>query len=290
MDSTLRSIADCRCQNAEGPLWHPDEGRLYWTDIPGKRLYRTDTTLEAFEVVFEGEQIGGYTIQDDGSLLMFGEDCSIRCLKDGVLHTLIDFVEEERGTRFNDVIADPEGRVFCGTMPMPGRAGHLYRLDPDGSMTAVLSGLTVSNGLGFSPDLAALYHTDSDMRTIMRYPYDRASGALGEGELFAQVNEGAGVPDGMTVDVEGFVWSGHWNGGVLVRYDPDGREVARIDFPARKVTCPSFGGPDYEDLFVTTAGGDNREEEGPGAGRVYQLRPGVRGRPEFRSRIEIPGV
>ena len=107
--------------------------------------------------------------------------------------------------------------------------------------------------------------------------------------MFAQVprTEGEGHPDGMTVDAEGYVWSARWDGYCLVRYAPDGREVGRITFPTKKVSCPVYGGADYRDLYVTTAGGQDKAENGEGAGALFRVRPGVRGVPEFRSRVGL---
>ena len=99
--------------------------------------------------------------------------------------------------------------------------------------------------------------------------------------------EGEGGPDGMTVDADGFVWVAKWDGGCLIRFRPDGTEDQRIAFPAKQVSCPTFGGDDYTDLYVTTAGGHNRAANGPGAGCLYRIRAGFRGVPEFQSRVGI---
>jgi D-xylono/L-arabinono-1,4-lactonase len=91
----------------------------------------------------------------------------------------------------------------------------------------------------------------------------------------------------MTVDAEGYIWSARWDGGCLVRYAPDGTEDLRITFPAKKVSCVIFGGDDYTDMYVTTAGGQNKAEEGSGAGALFRLNLGIKGVPEFRSRIGL---
>jgi D-xylonolactonase len=231
--------------------------------------------------------VGGFTIQADGKLLLFMERGAIRTWKNGFQETIVPEIPEERNSRFNDVIADPEGRVFCGTMPTRERLGRLYRLDPDGSLRIVVEGVGISNGMGFTPDLKHMYYTDSRARTIYLYDYDRASGEISNPRVFVTVPEGEGVPDGMTVDAEGYVWSARWDGGCVVRYAPDGTEVMRIPFPAKKVSCPTFGGEDYRDLYVTTAGGQNKAEEGEGAGALFCVKVGVQGVPEFRSRIGL---
>jgi len=282
-------IADYQCQTGENPLWHPLEKRLYWTDIPRGRLFWFDPATGRHELCYEGHVIGGFTIQADGALLLLGEHGAVRTWRDGRLETLVDGLPEEEGNRFNDCIADPEGRVYCGALSTPRRPGRLYRLDRDRSFTVIEEGLGTSNGMGFTPDHTRLYHSDSNdrVRKIHVYDYDRVTGALRNRRLFVEARPDEGKPDGLTVDAEGFVWSARWNGGMLLRHSPEGKEVARVLFPARKVSSAAFGGPDLADLYVTTAGGDQRAEEGPGAGVLYRLRPGVRGLPEFFSRIGL---
>jgi len=282
-----RLLVDCQCENAEGPLWHPIEQRLYWTDIPAGHLFRYDPTTETHEQIYSGEPVGGFTIQLDGSLLLFKSRGTIERWHNGEITTVIPEIPEERETRFNDVIADPAGRVFCGTMPTGDRLGRLYRLDLDRSLTVILDGTEVSNGMGFAPTHQQLYYTESDKCKIYLFDYDQATGNLSNQRVYVSTPDDGSVPDGMTVDAEGYVWSGRWNGGHLFRYAPDGTEVLRIPFPAKKVTSVTFGGPDYTDIFVTTAGGDNREVEGAGAGAVFHLNLGIQGVPELMSRIEV---
>jgi sugar lactone lactonase YvrE len=281
-------IADYHCVTGEGPLWHPDERRLYWLDIPPGKLFRFDPATGQHELCYQGDgAIGGFTIQEDGALLLFGERGAISIWREGQVTPVIPEIAGETDGRFNDVIAAPGGRVFCGTMPTQAHDGRLYRLDPDGTLTTLLEGVTVSNGLGFTPDRTGVYHTDSMKKTITLFDFDEATGAISNGRIFKDLNDEAGIPDGMTVDAEGYVWSARWDGGVLVRYAPEGSEVLRVNFPALKVSSAVFGGDDYSDLYVTTAGGQDKAANGPGAGALYRLRPGVRGVPEFRSRVGL---
>ncbi|NLT72709.1 MAG: SMP-30/gluconolactonase/LRE family protein [Chloroflexi bacterium] len=280
-------VADYRCVTGEGPLWHPDEGRLYWVDIPTGRLFRLDPATGAHEQCYSGPAVGGFTLQADGKLLLFMEQGAIRLWHDGFCETIVESIPRESDSRFNDVIADPEGRVFCGTMATAAHEGRLYRLDPDGSLHVVLEDVGISNGMGFTPDARGLYYTDTRARRIDLFDYDRATGEICNRRVFSPVPEGEGGPDGMTVDAEGMVWSARWNGSCVVRLDAQGRETRRITFPAKKVSCPAFGGAGYADLYITTAGGDNKEEEGAGAGALYRVDAGVCGVPEYRSRIGL---
>ncbi|MBU7005031.1 MAG: SMP-30/gluconolactonase/LRE family protein [Theionarchaea archaeon] len=287
MEIEKEMVADYECRCGENPLWHPMEKRVYWTDITTGRLFRFDPSTGEHEKFYEGDVVGGFTVQKNGDLLLFMDRGAVKVWREGELIPVIDEVPEERDSRFNDVIADPEGRVFCGTMSTPGRAGSLYRLDRDGTLTKILGEVGCSNGMGFVPGLGRMYHTDSNVQEIMIYDYDRSTGELSSGELFLKLPEEGGNPDGMTVDSEGYVWSAIWDGGRLARYSPVGEEVLSIPFPARKVSSAIFGGEGLEEIYVTTAGGEKKEVEGQGAGGLFRLRTGHTGVPEFFSRIGI---
>src|SRR5262245_40606893 len=280
-------IADYACVTGEGPLWHPIEQRVYWVDIPKGRLFRYHPASSSHEMCFEGEALGGFTMQADQSLLLFMARGAIKIWRDGAFTSVIDEIPEERESRFNDVIADPAGRVYCGTMPTGEQLGRLYRLDRDGTLTKLLDGIGCSNGLGFTPDLRQMYYTDSAKHEIYLFDYDQETGALSNQRLFVRTPADEGIPDGMTVDAHGYIWSARWDGGCLVRYTSDGVEERRIAFPARNVSSVTFGGPDYTDMYVTTAGGDNKPEEGAGAGALFRLNLGIMGVAEFPSRIGL---
>ena len=281
-------IADYQCQIGENPLWHPGEHRLYWTDIPRGRLFRYDPATGEHEQCYSGPPVGGFTVQADATLLLFMARGAIAQWGDGHLKYILEEIPDERESRFNDVIADPAGRVFCGTMSTSSRPGRLYRLDPDGVLHLLLEGIGVSNGMGFTLDRRRMYYTDSAARSVYLLDYDENSGALSNQREWLQTPEGAGVPDGMTVDAQGYVWSARWDGSALYRYTPEGIEEQRIEFPARKVSSVAFGGDDLSDLYVTTALTDGtKAEEGAGAGALFRLRMGIRGLPEFFSRVKI---
>jgi len=284
-------VADYRNPRGENPLWHPLEKRLYWRDMPEPmvrgRMFRYDPAMGSHEQCYEGEPVGGFTIQSDGALLLFGARGSVRIWREGKLTTVIDEIPDERETWFNDVIADPLGRVFCGLHSTKSRLGRLYRLDPDGSLRIVVEGLRTSNGMGFTLDRRQMYHTDTGPREIYLYDYDIATGDLSNRRLFVRTPPGQGSPDGLTVDAEGYVWSALAGGWCVVRYSPEGLEERRIEVPARKVTSLTFGGEDYADIYITTVYAGNRQQDGWGAGALFRARPGVRGLPEFFSRVGL---
>jgi D-xylonolactonase len=279
-------IANYECVTGEGPLWHPQEGRVYWVDIPKGKLFRYEPTTGKHELYYDsGAVIGGFTFQDDGAILLFMDRGAVKLLRDGKVETIIEEIPDERESRFNDVFADPEGRVYCGTMPTQDRQGRLYRLDPDRTLTLLLEGITCSNGMGLTLDRKQLYYTDSMVKKIYLFDYDQATGAITNQRVLIDSGHEAGVPDGMTVDADGNIWSARWDGYCLTQYAPDGSELQRINFPTKKVSSVIFGGPDYTDMYVTTAGGHDKHENGETAGALYRLRLGVQGLPEFASRI-----
>jgi D-xylonolactonase len=277
-------VVDYACALGEGPLWHPAEQRLYWTDIEGGALYWYDPSSGKSEKFYEGDLVGGFTFQADGGFLLFGRKGSVREWKDGKTTTLIEGLSGEEEMRFNDVIADPAGRVFCGTIGR--KPGRLYRLDTNGMATVVLEGVGCSNGLGFTPDGRGMYYTDTVKRDIYLFDYDEATGEITNQRVFLHW-EGEGGPDGMTVDSEGGVWSAFWGGSCVVRFDSTGHETHRISFPAKKMTSLVFGGPDFSDMYITSAGGTNRPGDGTAAGALFRIAGalGFTGRAEFMSRV-----
>ena len=285
-------VADRSCPLGEGPLWHPIERRVYWLDYVRGELYKYDPATRSHEKLYEGRRVGGFTFQADGGLLLLMDGPSVATWRDGVLEYVFEGLPGERDAHFNDGIADPAGRVFSGTVPndqsrAAERLGRLYRLDAGATTTLLLDGIGISNGLGFAPDGKQMYYTDSYARQIYVFDYDVDTGNISNKRVFVETPPTDGVPDGMTVDAEGYVWSARWDGWALHRYAPDGTEDRRIRFPAKKVSSLTFGSDDLTDIYVTTAGGDDKEHEGEGAGALFRVEAGIRGRPEFYSRIGL---
>lgn len=286
---TLVPLADYACHTGEGPLYHSDEDAIYWTDIPAGRIFRLDRETGEHHAIEIGRQVGGMTLQADGALLLFCDRGTVlRRAVDGAISTIVAELPGETTTRFNDVFADLQGRVFCGTMPTKERKGRLYRLDRNGEIHKILDDIGCSNGMGFTPDRRHLYYTDTSARTIYKFAYDEATGEISDRTVFAVSENGGGYPDGLTVDSRGNIWSARWDGAALVRYNPGGVETARIPFPVKKVSSAIFGGPNYDTLYVTTAGGHQKDTDGPLAGALFELKiEGVAGVPDFLSRIGL---
>lgn len=294
MTTDVRIVADFACHTGEGPIWHPDQRLLYWTDIPTGRLFTLDPASGESRQIYSGRPVGAFTLQTDGALALFMDRGAVAIWRDGrIERTVLEDIPAERDTRFNDVIADPQGRVFCGTMSLKGaddqivKPSKLYRLDPDGRLSVLLDGIATSNGLGFSPDRRTLYYAETRARIVWQLDYDQASGGITGRREFVRVptRPSGERPDGLTVDSAGNVYCALWDGGAVVCFAPDGRLLRRIDLPCPKASSVALGGDDYRTLYITTAGGDSRERDGASAGALFALEVEVPGVPEFRSRL-----
>lgn len=292
MGIDVEMIADEACHCGEGPIWHMAEQRLYWQDSTSGRLFRFDPAAHKHEQVLKTDYIGATTVQADGSLLVFGTGCGVWRWHDNKLTPFIDPMPGE--SRYNDVAADPKGRVFAGSMPINDpdnkgkhlRLGRLYRYDTDLSVRYVEEGLGCANGIGYSLDNKTMYYVDSLAHSIDAYDYDIDTGDITNRRKLAPV-EVPLVPDGQTVDEEGCIWLAVWEGGCVKRFSPKGELMQTIELPTALTTSVMFGGPNLDELYVTSAGGNDKANRGPHAGALFRIRPGVKGRPENLSRLGL---
>lgn len=275
-------IANYHCEIGENPLWDDRRQAVYWTDIGRGRLFRYDARTGHHEPIYSGEPVGGFTLQRDGSLLLFQVNAFSILRPDGTLERLADGIDDDM-QRFNDVIADPEGRVYAGTIGKTNQSGGLYLIMPDGSVRNLFKGTGCSNGMAFSPDGHHFYWTCTTTRTVFRFDYDRASGALTNRHALIVSTDLKGVPDGLTIDTTGNLWSARWGGYAIHTYTPAGERTGQIDFPVANVSSVIFGGPKLDELYVTTAGGTEGTDGLEGA--LYRVRVAAHGLPEFRSAV-----
>jgi sugar lactone lactonase YvrE len=279
-------IADYACETGENPLWHPLEKKLYWTDIPTGRLFSYDPHTGSHAQIYSGRLVGGFTFQSDGGILLFRDCGNIALWRNGQCIELLEKILGEEDSRFNDVIAEPNGRVFCGTMSTSNAKGRLYRLDTDGQLTPILDEIGCSNGMGFSPDLKNFYHTDSFAGEIYSFDYDVIRGTLANRKIFATIPSSVGLPDGLTVDLDGNIWSALWDGSSLLQFRADGTLLRQIFLPARKVSSLTFGGDELRDIYVTTAGGNHKALEGMNAGALFRIHSAGAGHIEYFSQVK----
>lgn len=276
-------------------MWHADESALYWMDIPQGRLFRYDSVTGEHGMVREGRELGAATIQADGSLvLMGGPGCCVSKWEDGRESGIVEKVPGE--TRFNDAIADAVGRVYSGSMAKrwgttdPAELGTLYRIDTDGSIHVMDRGFGCANGMGLSPDGRTLFFIDSPSQNVYAYDVDPATADLSNRRVHLETapQGTASIPDGMTIDADGCFWVARWGDACVVRYDPAGAEMIRIELSTSCITSVAFGGADLATMFITSAGGDDPAKHGADAGALFAVEfEGVRGVPEHRSRITL---
>jgi L-arabinonolactonase len=270
-------------QLGEGPLWHPDERALYWVDINAHCFFRLDPSTGKYERFDVGQPIGCLAFRDDGGLVMALKNGFAFWEPETEAQKFIADPEADRpDTRFNDGAVDPQGRFWAGTISDEPTCG-LYRLDPDLSVHTMETGITVANGIGWSLDHRTMYFTDSAVKTIYAYDFDPVTGAIENRRPFIHTPDEVGVPDGLTIDSEGFIWSARWDGWKVTRYDPDGQVEREISLPVQRPTSCVFGGPALDALYITSASVGLSEEElkkQPLAGDLFRLKTDVKGMAE----------
>jgi sugar lactone lactonase YvrE len=262
---------DVRAELGEGALWDWRHGLLVSVDLPAGRLLLSDPGDGSTRSLSIGRPVTAAVLQGERELLLAVRDgfASID-LATGAITELVQVEAGDPGTRMNDAACDPRGRCFAGTMSVGAAepAGTLYRLDPDLSVHALLGGLTVSNGIGWSPAGDAMYHIDSHSGRVDVFDFDQAGGTPTNRRPLARVDPSWGLPDGLAVDSEGGVWVAFWDGHALRRFDAGGALTELVELPVALPTRPAFGGEQLDQLYVTTAGGP-----------ILVLEPGVSGLP-----------
>lgn len=270
----------------EGPLWDSDLNRLWWVDIPAGEIRCFDPATGTDRVIVTiGQSIGAVVRRRGGGLLAAAQHGFFFVdAHTGALAPITDPEEDLPGNRFNDGKCDPAGRFWAGTMDNGvhrNGAGSLYRLDADLSCRKMLAGVSISNGLAWSPDQRTMYYTDTSTGTVDAFDYDLASGDIANRRPIVRIAEGG--PDGMTVDAQGNLWVAQWNGWQVGCYDPiSGKKLEEIAVPAAQTASCAFGGPNLDTLYISTARegftGDRALRE-PLAGSLFAVKPGVRGLP-----------
>ncbi|MFF9981762.1 SMP-30/gluconolactonase/LRE family protein [Streptomyces erythrochromogenes] len=279
----------------EGPVWHAAHGDLLWVDITAGLVHRGDLVdrdddsglpdLRLTTTVGLDRPVGAVAPCASGGLIAAAGTTFLRIDEAGAMSEFVAPAVPDDGTprRMNDAKCDPRGRLLAGTMAYDttADAGALYRLDPDGTVTTLLRQVSISNGLGWSPDGRQLYYADSPTRRVDVFDYDATTGALSNRRPFADTGP-AGLPDGLAVDTEGRVWVAVWGAGQVRAYTADGELYAVVTVPASQVSSCAFAGPGLDLLMITTAAEGLTARQlaaEPDAGRIFVCRPGSRGVP-----------
>ncbi|MEW2132991.1 SMP-30/gluconolactonase/LRE family protein [Streptomyces sp. NPDC005435] len=249
--STYEVAVEARAELGEGPTWDPAGARLLWVDVLASRVHTYDPATGRRTVHDTGEHVGAAKPRAHGGLVLNLRDGVGLLDPDGAFRWLR--YDPVPGRRANDAAVAPDGSLWAGTMrydEAPG-GGTLTRLTGDGTAEPVLTDVAVSNGIGWSPDGTRMYYIDSPTRRIDVFDYDGER--VRNRRTLAVIEDGAGFPDGLTVDAAGGVWVALWDGGAVRRYTPAGALDREIRLPAPRTTACAFGGPGLTDLYVTTA-------------------------------------
>jgi sugar lactone lactonase YvrE len=293
MVSTVRSAVlgegdvayRCRDELGEGPVWDARSGALLWVDITRKTIHIWRPGTGAHRELTADATVGAVVPRSaGGAVAAIGQGFAYVDLDAGTIAPFADLGVADPSIRVNDAKCDRQGRFWAGTMSetLAEGAGSLYRLDPDGSLSLVVAGVTVSNGLDWSPDNETMYFIDTLRYGVDAFDFDAESGALSNRRRLITIDEQEGLADGLTVDSEGCIWVALCFGGAVRRYTPDGRLDATVGLPVTMATSCAFGGDDYRTLYITTGSSALPEEERerqPLAGSVFRTVPGVAGIP-----------
>ncbi|HEX8012147.1 MAG TPA: SMP-30/gluconolactonase/LRE family protein [Casimicrobiaceae bacterium] len=284
MQPVFECVLDVKASLGECPVWSVDEQVLYWVDINAPSLNRFDPLTGRNTAWPMPSSIGCFALRERGGF--------IAALRDGFWlvdpsgkpeRKVVDAPYDPAHHRFNDGRADARGRLWAGSMneKRDASSAKLYRLDPDFSLTAMISELMISNGLAWSPDGRTLYHADTPTRTVSAWDFEAETGAIANRRTFVHFAGEADRPDGAAVDREGCYWSALYRGGKLARISPRGELVVEFALPAMCPTMCAFGGPDLKTLFVTTA----RQQREPAELARLPQSGGL-----FAARVDVPGL
>jgi sugar lactone lactonase YvrE len=273
----------CDDELGEGPVWDERTDALLWVDILRKRIHVWQPASGAHRELQADRPVGAVVPRaSGGAVAAVGQGFAHVDLDDGRIEPFEDLGLDDPSIRMNDAKCDRRGRLWAGTMSetLAEGAGALYRLDADGALSLVVPGVTVSNGLDWSPDDGTMYFVDTLRHGVDAFDFDADTGSLSNRRRVVDVHEREGLADGLTVDTDGCIWVALCFGGVVRRYTPDGRLDATVRLPVTMATSCAFGGDGYRTLYITTGRTtlpDDELRRQPLAGSVFRVEPGVHG-------------
>ncbi len=275
--ATLLQTIPVQNELGEGVIWDARGSALWWSDIEGRKIYRYQLEDNQLDYWPTPQRLGCFALLADSDYLICGFEGGFAYFDPlrGDLRWLHSVDAGNKCTRLNDGRADRQGRFWAGSMVegdfTGSPAGALYCLNQALDFSCEMSGLSISNGLCWSPDSSFLYHTDTPNRRIDRYDFNARAGTLSNRTTWARTGDGC-FPDGSTVDARGYLWNAQWGGSQVVRYSPAGEVDMILELPVSQPTCVAFGGPKLDLLFITSARqGLSSEalEAEPQAGNVF---------------------
>ncbi|WP_017298550.1 SMP-30/gluconolactonase/LRE family protein [Nodosilinea nodulosa] len=280
---SAQNVLHARARLGEGPLWDSAKQVLYWVDIYNHRVHVFEPSSGDDCHWDVGDLVSTLALMAGEKLLMaLGSRIAYLDLTSGAIETLYSFDFSSPGTRFNDGKCDPQGRFWVGTCSSNSGQASLYRYDPNGSVQMMETGLTISNGLGWSPDGHTFYLTNSPQRKIFAYRFDGETGDISDRTVVVDLGDEPVEPDGLAIDRDGNLWTALWDGWGVACFSPTGEALGRVELPVQRPTCPTFGGSNLSTLYVTTASvGLSQQEiqQGFYAGDIFAIAAPVPGLP-----------
>lgn len=276
----IRAISEVVSDLGEGPIWTPETNSVIWTDITQNTFHTANIDTGKTESFGVPSMIGAIAQTKDGHYITATQKGFARISVDGQYSPLHSFLQDDM--RMNDGKVDPAGRFWAGSMALSFEKdqGSLYVLETDNSYQKVLGNITLSNGMGWSPDAQYFYYIDSIPGVLKRFEYDLDNGKISNPKNLITFAAASGVPDGMSVSSDGKIVVALWDGGRIEIYEPTGAKVSEIKLGVSRPTCCTFAGPNQDILIVSTASqGIDRADE-PLAGKILAVTgTGLRGLP-----------
>lgn len=288
MASTPELVLDCKAELGEGPIWDPDAQKLYWVNILANEVHIYDPASEKDRCIDCGQMVGTVVARQSGGLMVALQNgfASLDLDTQKIQH--IADPENNPEVRFNDGKCDPAGRFWAGSLPLSENVpeGSLYSLETNHSVQKRLTGITIANGIVWTSDAKTMYYIDTPTMKIDAYDFDIETGDISNHRVAVTVPEEFGWPDGMAIDAEDKIWVAHWGGWQVTRFDPETGEILqKIKIPAEQVTACAFGGPNLNQLYITTANtgiGPAALAKQPHAGGIFVTEVGVSGVPSAK--------
>lgn len=289
MAYSIEIVSQTNYQLGEGPVWDERTQTVWWTDILAGNIYRSRPATDAVERFEVGSHVGTVGLCESGDLLLATARGILRFNPNSsALREIVNPLNGRSHLRFNDGKPDPSGSFYVGTMSYEAEegAGAFYRMSGGGELTAVLPNVTISNGLAWNKAHTKMYYIDTPTKVVTVFDYDASTGTSTNPQPAFAIPDSAGHPDGMTIDTEDELWIAHYGGSAVRRWNPESGELMEsIELPAAQITCCTFGGNNFDTLFVTSASQNLSEEElnaQPLAGAVFAIKMPYQGLPAFR--------
>lgn len=284
----LNNVLEARARLGEGPVWDSTHKLLYWVDIYNHRVNQFNPAIGQNLFFDVKDVVGCIALAGANRLIMAQRHClAYLNTKTEEITPIMEVEANMLSNRFNDGKCDPQGRFWFGSMSPGKPQASLYRFDRDGSLHIMETGLTISNGLGWSPDQKTFYLTDSEQQKIYAYDFNAVTGNISNRRVIVNLTGESFYPDGLTIDSKGNIWSAMWDGWCVIRFNPAGEEILRVQLPVKCPTNCTFGGEELKSLYITTASvGLSQEdiEKSFYSGDLFCLQTDIPGLPTYHFR------